>query len=390
MRFIILTLSTIVCGADRTSFQNGFSEAFKERRNMRRVPQGSYGRLSTMESLGTATSTAGSTAMLVALHRAVIKGGEQLLKNAAGMQTQTERQGTVPTWVWGFLLTLFGSIFTSLGLVLQKLSHDRNTHREPASRKYYLEGWWMAGFAIWISAQVLNLGAMGLAPQAMLSCLGSWTIICNIVIARIVLGEQVGCTEVMAMLGLLFGCALVVVGAPHEMSPHVSGDVHTIWALLVSRDCLALTMTLGVAAVALKSFLSEAVYWVGGSAVLTGFTTLLFKCVSLMLVDSPSALPSPWVWPQAYVILACALFCGVCEIHTLNLGLRAGKVVVLTPIYQSVGMLAQILTSGILLHEFGQFASSQQAIIFFAGVSVSVGFLAMLTSAREPTESHKL
>jgi len=388
MRVALLVLPTLLCGADPSSFQDVSSEASQERRNMRRVPEVIHRRLHMTGSSGPATNSRG-TAMLVTLRSAVVKGGERLLKNAAGIQTSNEQKGMLPSWMWGALLTLVGSTLTSLGLVLQKYSHERNMRKESASVKYYLQKWWVAGFSIWIFAQVVNLAAMGLAPQTVLSCFGSWTIICNILIARVVLGERVGCAEVMAMVGLLFGSGLVLVGAPHEMAPHVSGDIHAIWDLLVCRHSLALTLTFGVTALALKAVLSGALYWVLSAAILTGFTALLFKCVSLMLVALPSGMPSPWVCPQAYVILVCATCCGVLEVHTLNLGLRLGKAVLLTPIYMSTGMLAQILTSGVLLNEFGQFASMQQAAAFCLGVGISMGFIMMLMSVKTSTDGHK-
>lgn len=385
LRIPLIILPAVFCGADPSSLQDVSYDASKQR-NMRHASGvRNHHRLHTPKSEGTAKS---NRYMLVTLQSAVVKGGEQLLKNAAGLQTVSEQNGKFPSWVCGVVLTLFSSTLTSLGLVLQKYSHIQDTRKESSSGKYYLQGWWVTGFAIWIFAQVVNLGAMGLAPQAVLSCLGSWTIICNIVIARVVLTEQVGCTEVMAMVGLLSGCALVLVGAPHEMAPHVSGEVHTIWTLLISRESLALTMVLGFATVALKTVLSGAVYWVFIAAVLTGFTAVLFKCVSLMLVASPAGMPSPWVCSQAYAIVFFAVVCGVLEIHTLNLALRLGKAVVLTPIYLSTGMLSQILTSGVLLHEFGQ-VSGEQFVIFFLGVSISIGFIAMLTTVRARTDDQK-
>lgn len=397
MKVAFLMLFNVPCGAHPISFQDALGETWRERRNMRRVPESNPRRLHSSEPSGvdaaiqvgwneraSASASTQSAAMMVALRTAVVSGGKQLLENAAGLRMASEQKGFFPSWVWGVLLTLFGSTLTSIGLVLQKYSHVRSMHKESATPnpRYYLQVWWVIGFTVWISAQVVNLGAMGLAPQTVLSCFGSWTIICNVVIARCVLKERVAYLEILAMAGLLLGAALVITGAPHQMAPHVSGDVHTIWSMLVSRYSVALMLSLGVAVLALKAVLRGAVYWIICAAILTGFTTLLAKCVSLMLVASPSGALSPWVSPQAYVILLSAALCGVLEVHTLNLGLKLGKAVLLTPIYLTTGMLAQILTSGVLLKEFAQFASTQQAVIFCLGVSISIGFNAMLMSAR--------
>jgi len=301
------------------------------------------------------------------------------------------------TWINGVVLCLISSTLTSLGVVIQKYAHNQDKHiantQEPAkSTIFYFRGWWMIGFSVWLVAQVINMCAMGLAPQTMLSCFGSWTIICNVLIAGVILGEQITTGECLGLLGLLMGMVFVIIGAPHSFV--FSGDLNLLTSQFVSPTFIILTLAVAFAMIGLRSYLDRpqvskfriGIYWAICSAVLSGYSALLFKCCSLMILHVPNGVASPWLCAESYVIVACATAIGILEIHTLNLGLKTLQAVVLVPVYLSLGMVAQIMTNGVFFKEFSQFVSNVQIVLFVIGVVLSVVFVGSVFAIRASSD----
>eukprot|EP00929_Paragymnodinium_shiwhaense_P065649 TRINITY_DN32890_c0_g1_i2.p1 TRINITY_DN32890_c0_g1~~TRINITY_DN32890_c0_g1_i2.p1 ORF type:complete len:619 (+),score=135.49 TRINITY_DN32890_c0_g1_i2:111-1967(+) len=134
----------------------------------------------------------------------------------------------LPVWVRGALICLFGSTLTALGIVLQKFSHAAdaaaaaaaaaNPGNAPNGATYCSRPWWLLGFSIFVAAQLINMVSMAMAPQAVLSCLGSWTLVCNTFFARLILKESVSRMQVVAVCGLVVGTAAVICNAPRPSS----------------------------------------------------------------------------------------------------------------------------------------------------------------------------
>jgi len=153
------------------------------------------------------------------MHPQVAHVGKVLDSLVAGKATTDTKSDT--RWTHGVLLCLLASTLSSLGVVIQKYAHNKTLEEgdvvECSSFSFYSKGWWIGGFCIWTTAQLINMCAMGLAPQTMLSCFGSWTIICNVLIARMILGELITSGEALGMLGILMGVVFVIMGAPHKI-----------------------------------------------------------------------------------------------------------------------------------------------------------------------------
>jgi len=329
------------------------------------------------------------------MHPQVAHVGKVLDSLVAGKATTDTKSDT--RWTHGVLLCLLASTLSSLGVVIQKYAHNKTLEEgdvvECSSFSFYSKGWWIGGFCIWTTAQLINMCAMGLAPQTMLSCFGSWTIICNVLIARMILGELITSGEALGMLGILMGVVFVIMGAPHKIL--FSGHVQVLASQFVSPSFIFLTLGVAASMFLLHSYCRKGpqirmgLYWAFASGVLAGYSALLFKCVSLMILHVPDGMPSPWHHAEAYCITACALLVGCCEIHTLNLGLKNCQAVVLVPVYLSLGMLAQIVTNGVFFKEFSQFSSKGQVALFLVGVAMSIIFVAQVFIIRARSGTHK-
>jgi len=305
-------------------------------------------------------------------------------------------QETDLLWLWGVLLCVAGSTFTALGLVLQKYSHMNNQAQSlKVGSVYFRQTWWIVGFAVFLVAQVVNFVSMGMAPQVMLSALGVWSLVSNTVFAWIILGERLQPQEFSAMSGIIVGVLLVISGTPASRSPTLvfKRDVvdvsHDFFAFKFLMLVVCLVGFVGsIGAVSFKFYRqSVPLFWALVSAVATGFTTMLFRCVSLLLVSPSLGQESPWHHVQLYVLLATAGLIAVGQVHSLNMALQVGDAMTVVPAYYALGMLAQILTAAVFFKELDDFEGWLQAAMFWGGVALLIACVVWMTRVHISAET---
>eukprot|EP00933_Yihiella_yeosuensis_P082463 TRINITY_DN96359_c0_g1_i1.p1 TRINITY_DN96359_c0_g1~~TRINITY_DN96359_c0_g1_i1.p1 ORF type:complete len:458 (+),score=86.46 TRINITY_DN96359_c0_g1_i1:1-1374(+) len=335
----------------------------------------------------------------------------------------------LPPWLRGTFLCIFGSTLTALGLVLQKRSHEvENTNGDDAEhqkRPYYMQKWWVIGFSVFLSAQIINMVAMAMTPQVILSCLGAWTLVCNVAFAQLVLGEAIGRQQAIAVVGLVLSTVLVISTAPHpapgsDTGPPSFEDILGRFLapqfdlLCLFMGCLgAFTFSVVAKNAAAERKAAEerllqkaaggkrpsikgqkrarlsplAASWATLAALAAGFTAMLFKCVSeivagtLNRTSSTEERPAYECW-QAYLILAAALCCAPSELHCLNMALQHGDAVAVVPMYLSLAMLAQLATGGVFFQEFSGFLNLTQEIRFALSVCLTLACVVYMTQAK--------
>lgn len=335
----------------------------------------------------------------------------------------------LPQWVEGALICLFGSTLTALGLVLQKHSHTLSAKAEVQQGRYYLRKWWVCGFLVFISAQVINMVAMAMTPQVVLSCLGAWTLVCNAAFAHLILGESLTAAQRLAVLGLVLAMATVVYNAPRpppkaavrrsgndgDVAERLAGrflsfEVEVLIAGTLMVVCLARSLAgIGAprASTPQDAFDEAEAYarsiaalpegelppveeaprrvlaplsWATLAAISAGYTALLFKCIAEIIAGG--GLVAVYSW-ETYAIAAVALSCAPTELHCLNLALQTGEAIFVIPMYLTLGMMAQLTTGAVFFQEFKNFNSRSHAIGFAAGVALTVTFVVAMAKAQD-------
>jgi len=340
----------------------------------------------------------------------------------------------VPQWVIGTLICMFGSTLTALGLVLQKLSHvlkeDKEKHaaavekkegQEPSqSNSYVFDPCWLLGFSVFLLAQVINMTAMAMTPQSVLSCLGSWTLVCNTVFAYLLLGEPIQRRTIAIGGGLLLSMALVVYSAPRPSGdedafrtfPVLTGRFAS-WTFLCLTSCF---VALGCAAIhfarrqeepknelptvteekschfhmpdpkasnaavdLLLGGSSASHLWAIAAAMAAGYTALSFKCISLLV--SGVALGATQMQWTFVLIVAGAITCAASDCHLLNVALTQGDAISVVPLYLSLSMLTQLILGGTFFQEFSHFSSGSHMVIFVGSVALLMCCVGALAQA---------
>lgn len=298
-----------------------------------------------------------------------------------------------PWWLGGVLLCVFGSTLTALGLVLQKFSHVEN-ERKGNETVYYKQPWWIAGFAIFLFAQIVNLVAMAFAPQVMLSALGAWSLMANTLFAWSILRERLVMMEVVAMFGVIGGVVTVILATPDVDERYVAvGDLDVLIARFFEQMFIIVSASL-VGGVCLAAYLSFEVYtdlvpffWSLVSALATGVTAMLYKCIALLLVSVPPGSGSPWHRYETYLIVIAALGISIGQVHALNLALKYGEAMTVVPTYYSLGMLAQMLTAAVFFKELNGFESYTSMGVFCGGLIVLMSCIMWMTRVHILSES---
>lgn len=301
----------------------------------------------------------------------------------------------VPLWFFGVCVTIFGTVLTALGLVLQKFSHKRNAKCEEAV-VYYRQSWWQVGFAIFVAGQIFNVVAMAMAPQAMLSCLGACSLIFNAVFAWAILVEQIHILELLAMSGMIIGCVCVIVTTPrHGISDltsgtagmqEIAGPFFTASFLWLSAGIVSL-LVLFRFTVALHFIECEPVFWALCSAVASGYTVMLFKCISLLLVAWGHT--RPYAHWETFAVLIVGLALCLFQVHTLNIALHHGRAMTVVPTIFAFSLLSQIGLCQAAYQEINGIEQSEAAFFIFGIclmlVSV-VGLVRVKIAAEVPSD----
>ena len=113
-------------------------------------------------------------------------------------------------WGWGVLISSLGCFFTSLSIIVQKVSWQEGVSYNHACAM------WCAGLAVMIIAIVFNAWSLRLAPLAILAPLSGETVVWNVLLAVYCLGERTNLTELSAVGLILSGIVMVVVFGPHD------------------------------------------------------------------------------------------------------------------------------------------------------------------------------
>jgi len=114
---------------------------------------------------------------------------------------------------------------------------------------------------------------------------------------------------------------------------------------------------------------------------------MLFKCVSLLILNPKLPRISPWFRWESYVVVGASGVVGLMQLHSMNVGLRTGEALVVVPVYYSVGILAQILTGALVFHELGGFTCTRQILLFWGGTGFLILCIVKLTQSKISTES---
>lgn len=271
-------------------------------------------------------------------------------------------------WEVGVGLCLAACVISNLGMVVQKLSVYRHEEyartasesseeeeptisngegslsegllpREPMLVPVYRQPLWLIGFSVFLSGQLISMWALGMAPQSMLSSLGSFSLVSNSFLAPLILKEQHNSMSIYATILLVTGSVLVVIfshhgdreNTPEELARNLRGFPFIIMMVTI----VALLLGLATRAYRLRKIqqMLEPIYFGMVSALLGALSVLFAKCVSTLLhtlvSNDDSAEDGGGIGiasGTAILIFTLSALCSLMSVYFMNLGLICFKV----------------------------------------------------------------
>ena len=108
--------------------------------------------------------------------------------------------------LYSIVLTIFGSFFSALSLILMKWAHNKS--EQNPGRSVVKDPNWIMGFFSLILGSVLNVVALSFGNQLLLASTSSLSIIFNTLMAVIFLKERFVKTDMIAIFLICLGSLL--------------------------------------------------------------------------------------------------------------------------------------------------------------------------------------
>lgn len=316
-------------------------------------------------------------------------------------------------WVLGAFIAILAAFISNIGLNLQKLAHIEIAYGDPFTKKerplsarenYLFNHRWISGIALTILGSVADFAALAFAAQSLVAILGSLTLVCNILLAPLMLNEKVTRLDVRAVIMIVTGCTIAVSFGQHR------SEVHTLDRLLYMFGTTAMILYIICTLMVIGAFYGGIYYienkykcndaatqymykkessasklhrflYPAVSGVVGAQSVLFGKCTAEILKgslvshhhssNSTLTAASVFAHPMTWFILLMMLSCILIQIRSLNRGLQLFDALYVVPIFQTFWILVSVLGGLVFFDEWEHF-SALQAIFFPIGILLTV------------------
>ena len=144
-------------------------------------------------------------------------------------------------FILGALVASIGSFCATLGMNLQKLTHDKLEQQKDRTSNYYTQPLWIIGMSLIVLDGILDVLTFGMAPAAMLAPLASLVLVHNVIIAPCLLKEKLDKKSLIATVIIISGSLLATVFAPKKtpiLSPDYFFQRWTSLGMIIFESCV--------------------------------------------------------------------------------------------------------------------------------------------------------
>jgi hypothetical protein len=291
----------------------------------------------------------------------------------------------------GIILSVAGSLFSTVSLALQRLSHKRNealpAEDQLAANRQKLN---IIGVVFLFFGSLVDFAALGFAPATVISCMGSLTLVLNMILAPILIGEAVFLRDVFVNFIVIMGTLISVWFGPHDTPEYDLEDLvrlvkeptfimyqsmFGIWVLSLivvwmdlRIDVDSPTYLTGLEAITRRRLLRFSYPGLAGS--IGGFTAAYAKA-SIELIKTSILGDNQFTHIGTYFIIF-VMGGSVClQIKFLNAGLKRYETMYIVPVYQVFWIISGILAGMFYFHEV-EGLSEKEVRLFSLGVGISI------------------
>ena len=302
----------------------------------------------------------------------------------------------------GIALSVTASFCSSVSLAVQRLSHIRNDSLpEEERRPSQCQILNILGVLLLFVGSLVDFAAFGFAPATIISCMGSLTLVLNMILAPIIVGESVSVKDFVVNVIVIIGTLISVWFGPHDTPAYdlddLTGLLHEssflmyqgifcIWLvclLLVwldlrnnnndseEEDSKVLLSSLDqLTRQRLLRFSYPAL-----AGTIGGLTAAYAKAAVELIKTSILGGDNQFAYLGTYVIVTILIVCVVLQIRFLNAGLQRYEAMYVVPVYQVFWIISGILAGMFYFHEINELSQNEVKLFAFGAVISITGII---------------
>lgn len=113
-------------------------------------------------------------------------------------------------WLVGVFMSIAASTCTNLGVNMQKYSFIREAKQKiDLKRSYLVQPYWVSGLLLVIFGSLGDFAALGFAPQTLVTPVGGFTMVANVIFAHFFLKEAFAKRDAVATMLIIGGVITV-------------------------------------------------------------------------------------------------------------------------------------------------------------------------------------
>ena len=132
-------------------------------------------------------------------------------------------------WI-GVVAAIVGSMVLAIGMNVQRLAHLR-LQRQRSKANFLFDRTWQLGLVIFVFGNFGDAVALAFAPQSVVTPLGCFSLVANVLSSRVILGERIGAQTAVGRCASAQGSNLAshlppnrrstaATILPHRLNPH--------------------------------------------------------------------------------------------------------------------------------------------------------------------------
>lgn len=318
----------------------------------------------------------------------------------------------VPLWIFGMSLSIIGSVWSNLGLNLQKYSFLNEAKRiVNDKRTYWRQPKWVSGMVLVVTGNLGDIVALGLAPQSLITPVGGGSgMIVNAILAHYFLNETFQRRDAIATALIVGGVVQVALFADKSDTSFTLAELEVLfcraafvaYVAIVGVVCIFLIGLVRHVELLYESFGSRSSQYAGYKRihpVLYPVLSGLFGAQSSLFAKSTAELirvtftegDSQFTHFGTYLIVCSLLVCVFLQIHWLAQGLQRFDAIFIVPVFQCSCIITSIVGGGLYFEEF-KGMSFLRILMFTVGVASTLGGVILLSQRpmNEPKPLQKL
>jgi hypothetical protein len=126
-------------------------------------------------------------------------------------------------WIFGVMGAMLGTFLSTLGLGLQKLTHEKVKAEGKEIVNYCNHPYWLLGIGCLVVDAVLDVWTFGLAPASLLAPMASMVLVWNVVTSPCLVGEKITKRGMTGTLIIISGSICATIFSQHDTPSYTLG-----------------------------------------------------------------------------------------------------------------------------------------------------------------------